>query len=218
MRDIDNSAGNEIATPPAADAGPVDAAALDGAVVAATSDDAAPDVAAIVAERDDLAGQVVTLTEERNTLAARVAELEAAASNAAAAAKAETRKRGTRKLRTAKPLEAKDQLALADLLELVCGRAGAAGEFEIVASDGKKEIAAFLPVVVTGDAWHGSRNGVRLTTAVHLKGPPIDQASPAISGFALFDGDGTQIGWARTATQVVVPNDQQMRFDALTFA
>lgn len=179
--------------------------------------------APLIAERDELAGTVAKLDAANKELFDQLDKAKAELSNRDSAA-VTSKARGARKLRKASFAAAEKAalvrteqgVGLRDILLLAAKADGDA--FEIVASDGKGELACFSPVVVAGNAWQSHPSGVVLSQPITLKGPSAPAASPPIAGFALFDQGGTQIAWARTASPVVVPNDQEMRFDALLFS
>lgn len=90
--------------------------------------------------------------------------------------------------------------------------------FEIVASDGKKELTQFPPVAVSGDIWRSAIAGMVLLQSLTLKGGSPEDATAQVAGFALVDGAGKQVGWAALSMPLTIPPQQEMRFDGLAFS
>jgi hypothetical protein len=91
----------------------------------------------------------------------------------------------------------------------------AGSSFELVASDGKQEIAAVDPVTISGDAFQdigGSR--LKLTLPIDVN----PNASIQISGFGLYDEDGKLVAYCDLPDNVTIGAGSTTRFqDAIVF-
>lgn len=107
------------------------------------------------------------------------------------------------------PLGAKDAEAAAELI----GEA-IAGEVELVASDGERELTDLAPQIVVGrEAWRPVSGGrLQLIPGLLLEAGEIDAPGIEVIGFGMFAA-GEQIGWCPLVEPITVPRQSQVRVD-----
>lgn len=161
------------------------------------------EVEGLQADNAALTDANAVLTEELAAARQEVDRLTAALAKAEQKASVTTKAHKAPKARVAGPI--KDALTGNELRELLRD-----GAVEIVFSDGKKEIAGLPALQVAGPAWSELSGGrLVLREAQTIKA----DRTVDLAGFALFDDEGTQIGWCELPSPMPLSAGMQVRLD-----
>lgn len=135
----------------------------------------------------------------------------AAADKVAKAPKAAPASRTGKLRRLAAPKEKADPDAQRAIHDAIL----AGSSYELVASDGKQEIAAVDPVTISGDAFQDiGSSRLKLTLPIDVN----PNASIEISGFGLYDEDGKLVAYCDLPDNVAIGAGSTTRFqDAIVF-
>ena len=139
------------------------------------------------------------------------AELDAATARAEKAEK--SRDRAKAKVAAGEqPAKLRKLAAMDDASDDLAKAIADADKVEVVLSDGKAEIEGVAPIVVTGEAWRQTPNGLMLTEAVEIDGPGTGKPAFNVDGYALVL-DGKQVAYRKRPDPVTVVPGQHYKIE-----
>lgn len=161
----------------------------------------------------DLQAELDAANERAGKVDELQAQLDAANERADQAEKARDRAKAKAKaVAGEQPAKLRKFGAMDDAADDFAAAIGKADKVEVVLSDGKGEIEGIAPVVVTGEAWRATPNGLMLTEAVEIDGPGPNKAAYNVDGYALVL-DGKQVAYRKRPDPVTVVPGQHYKIE-----